>query len=50
MGDSLTLVNNPAVCAHNLLEKFGRKQKSPYLCTVKTKQRVATKDNKHTNN
>jgi hypothetical protein len=26
-------------------KKFGRYRNSPYLCTVKTKQMVATKDN-----
>lgn len=34
---SLTLVNKRAVCAHNSIKKSCRFQKSPYLCTVKTK-------------
>ena len=49
MADYLTFVKERAVCAHKHLKKFVRLQKSPYLCTVKTKQGVATKDNKTIN-
>jgi len=38
--DSLTLVNKGAVIAHNSIEKLVWLQKSPYLCSVKTKQEL----------
>jgi hypothetical protein len=38
--DSLTFVNKQSVIAHNFPEKLVRLQKSPYLCSVKTKQEL----------
>jgi len=39
-GDSLTFVNKGAVIAHNFIKMLVRLQKSPYLCSVKTKQEL----------